>query len=103
MILVATVHLASEGDPVESGRVRFSVVSPTPEAIGSAHLNKLGNAAIVTSRLNDGEPHEIQAQFVPSGKAFATSYGSVSVSVAPAEATSFRIRAPQFFGAREPR
>jgi hypothetical protein len=98
VILVATVHTA-DARLVTSGRVRFSVISPTPEVIGSARVDKVGEATIQSPRLVDAETYEIQAEYVPSSRAFAASDGNVSVSIAPAAATSFRINAPQFFGA----
>lgn len=98
VILVATVHTAGDGRLVTSGRVRFSVISPTPEVIGSARVNKVGEATIKSPRLVDAETYEIQAEYLPS-RVFATSDGNVSVLIAPAAATSFRINAPQFFGA----
>ena len=97
--LVATIHVAGYGRAVSTGHVRFSIASPTPEVIGFAHVNRLGEATITTSRLNDGASHEIQAQYFPSSSLFSTSFADVSVSVAPAAVTSFRIKAPQFFGA----
>ncbi len=97
--LVATVHTAGIGRLVGSGRVRFSEVSPTPEVLGVANVNRLGSATISTRRLDDSDSHEIQAQYVPAGHSFATSYATVSVSVMPAEVTSFRIHAPHFYGA----
>jgi hypothetical protein len=99
VILVATVHTAVDARLVTSGRVRFSVISPTPEVIGSARVNKVGEATIRSPRLVDAETYEIQAEYVPSSRVFAASDGNVSVSIAPAAATSFRINAPQFFGA----
>jgi hypothetical protein len=99
VILVASVHTAGIGRLVGSGRVRFSEVSPMPEGLGVANVNRLGSSTISTRRLNDGESHEIQAQYVPAGHSFATSYATVSVSVTPADVTSFRIHAPQFYGA----
>jgi hypothetical protein len=97
--LTATVHTAGKDRLVGSGRVRFSVASPTPEVLGAANVNRLGVATITTSRLNNGESQDIQAQFVPAGKVFKTSYGSVVVTVTPPTVTSFRISAPRFYGA----
>jgi hypothetical protein len=98
VILVATVHTA-DARLVTSGRVRFSVISPTPEVIGSARVDKVGEATIQSPRLVDAETYEIQAEYIPSSRFFATSDGNVSVSIARAAATSFRINAPHFFGA----
>ncbi len=75
------------------------VVSPNPEVIGAAHLDKLGEASLKTSRLLDGESYTIDAQFVPAQPVYASSHGSVVVSVATATVSSFRINAPQFYGA----
>jgi hypothetical protein len=98
VILVATVHTSVDARLVTSGRVRFSVISPTPEVIGSARVNKVGEATIESPRLLDAETYEIQAEYLPS-RVFAASDGNVSVLIAPAAVTSFRINAPQFFGA----
>jgi hypothetical protein len=95
----AIVHTAGSNRLVTAGLVRFVVVSPNPSVIGSVHLNKLGQANIATSRLHDGESYTIEAQFVPTQAVYASSHGSVVVSVAMASASSFRINAPQFFGA----
>ena len=97
--LVATVNTEPHGRLVNSGRVRFSLVSPTPEVLGSSHLNSHGEARLETRRLQGGDTYEIQAEFIPAERVLTGSYASVSISVAPAAATSFRITAPQFFGA----
>ncbi len=97
--LTATVHTAGNDRLVAHGLVRFVVVSPNPEVIGSVHLNKLGQANIATSRLHDGESYTIEAQFIPTQAVYASSHASVVVSVAMASASSFRIDAPQFYGA----
>ncbi|MGP0064751.1 MAG: Ig-like domain-containing protein [Isosphaeraceae bacterium] len=99
LTLVATVHTAGKGREVGSGLVRFTEISPTPQAIGSAHVNHDGVATVSTSRLNEGASHEILAHYIPVGKVFAASDATVNVSVTPAAATSLRISAPHFFGA----
>ena len=99
MTLTATVHTAGSDRLVTHGLVRFVVVSPNPEVIGAAHLNKLGEASLKTSHLRDGESYTIEAQFVPAQPVYASSRGSVEVSVATAIVSSFRINAPQFSGA----
>ncbi len=100
VILVATVNAFPHGRLVTTGRVRFSIVSPTTEVLGSSHLNPRGVAQLGTGRLQGGDTYEIQAEFIPAERVVGRSEASVSVSVAPARATSFRITAPQHFGAR---
>ena len=97
--LTATVHTAGSNRLVTGGLVRFVVVSPNPEVIGSVHLNKLGQANLATSRLHDGESYTIEAEFVPTQAVYASSHDSVAVSVAADIASSFHINAPQFYGA----
>jgi hypothetical protein len=96
---VATVNAQPHGRLVTSGRVRFSIVSPTTEVLGSSHLNPRGEALLSTRRLQGGDTYEIQAEFIPVERDIGRSSSSVSISVAPAAATKFRITAPQFFGA----
>jgi hypothetical protein len=96
--LVATVNAVPHGRIVTSGRVRFSVISPTPEVLGIAHLNARGGATLTTRRLQSGETYEIEAEFLPSQRIVGGSSGTVSVTPAPATVTKFRITAPQFFG-----
>ncbi len=79
--------------------MRFSVVSPTSEGLGSAHVNKLGQATLSTFRLGGGGNYVIEAQYIPPTRRFASSSAQVNVEVAPALVTSFRITAPQYFGA----
>ena len=97
--LLASVNAQPHGRLVTTGRVRFSIVSPTNEVLGSSPLNRQGEARLTTERLQGGDTYEIQAEFVPAERVVAKSYASVSISVAPSTATSFRITAPQFFGA----
>ncbi len=97
--LVATVNAEPHGRLVTSGRVRFSIVSPTTEVLGSSHLNQHGEARLTTRRLQGGDTYEIQAEFIPTQQVIARSSASIRISVAPATATSFRITAPRYFGA----
>jgi hypothetical protein len=97
--LVAIVNTAGTERSVTSGRVRFSVVSPTPEVLGVAHLNKFGHATLKTSRLARGGTYEIAAEYLPTQTTFASSTAQFTVAVAEPLVTSFRITAPQYFGA----
>ena len=97
--LVATVNAQPHGSLVTSGRVRFSIVAPTTEVLGSSHLNQHGAAILTTGRLQAGDTDEIQAEFIPTERIIGRSEATVNITVAPASATAFRITAPQFFGA----
>ncbi len=51
IVLTATVKTAGTNRLLSAGTVRFSVVSPTSEGLGSAHVDKLGQATLSTFRL----------------------------------------------------
>ena len=97
--LTAGVLAPGISRPVGVGQVRFTVVSPTPENLGTARLNPRGGAKLTTSRLVRGETYIIQAQYIPPGGSFSPSSGRLDVTVADSAVTAFRIRAPQYFGA----
>ncbi len=97
--LTATVTSPGLNRPLGGGLVRFTVVSPTPEVLGSAHSNSRGSAKLTTSRLNLGENYVIQAQFRSSNGTFAGSTDQLDVTASPPQVVSFRITAPQYYGA----
>jgi hypothetical protein len=97
--LTAKVGAAHMGRSVNAGSVHFAVVSASPEPLGRAHLNKLGEARITTSRLKPGSSYEVEAEFVPSVRGYATSSDQLTLSVGRPEVTSFQITAAHYFGA----
>jgi hypothetical protein len=97
--LVATVNAPGISRPVKSGRVRFSVVSPTPETLGIAHPDSVGRATLKTSRLHRGVIYEVQAQYLNPHGTYASSSARLNVEVSPPLVTSLLIAAPQYFGA----
>jgi hypothetical protein len=97
--LVATVNAPGINRPVSSGRVRFSVIAPTPEMLGTAYTDTVGRATLKTHRLHRGTIYAVEAQYVSPQGMFASSSARLDVEVSPPLATSFRIRAPQYFGA----
>lgn len=97
--LVATVRTAGTLRVFQNGRVRFSVVSPTPETLGAVTLNRLGQATLKTSKLSQGGTYIIQAQYVSPHGPYASSSADLQVTVAEPLVTTFRITAPQYFGA----
>src|SRR5579883_236388 len=97
--LVATVNAPAIHRPVNSGRVRFEVVSPYPEGLGTASPDTVGRATLKTSRLHRGVAYEVQAQYVSPQGIFRSSSARLDVKIAPPLANSFRITAPQYFGA----
>ena len=62
-------------------------------------LNHLGHSTLKTASLTRGGTYVIQAQYVPAQTAFASSNSQFNVTVAQPLVTSFRITAPQYFGA----
>jgi hypothetical protein len=97
--LTATVAAPGIARPVSTGGVRFSVISPVSEVLGVAHPNVRGSATLKTSRLSRGETYVIEAQYFSPSRAFATSSAQLDVTVAQSPVSSFRITAPQYFGA----
>jgi hypothetical protein len=97
--LVATVEAPAVKRPVGAGRVRFSVISPTQEFLGVAHPNSRGSATLKTKRLTRGASYVIQAQFVAPNAPFGPSSTQLDVTVGESPVNSFRITAPQYFGA----
>jgi hypothetical protein len=97
--LVATVNAPGISRPVSSGRVRFSVVSPTPETLGIAHPDSVGRATLKTSRLHRGVIYEVQAQYLSPHGIYASSSDRLNVEATPPLVTSFFITAPRYFGA----
>ena len=97
--LTARVQAPGIRRPVSSGGVRFSVVSPAPKVLGVAHPNPRGTATLKTSRLNPGETFVIEAQYFSQSGTFARSSAQLDVTVAESPVSSFRITAPQYFGA----
>jgi hypothetical protein len=97
--LVATVNAPGISRPVKSGRVRFSVVSPTPESLGIAFPDSVGRATLKTSRLHRGVVYVVEAQYLSPHGSYASSSDRLNVEVAPPQVTSFLITAPQYFGA----
>jgi hypothetical protein len=97
--LVATVRTAKGNLVVTAGYVKFATAAANPIVLGKATLNRLGRANITTSKLGQGGPFDVQAQFVPTERGFAPSSSEISVDVAQPMVTAFRITAPQFIGA----
>jgi hypothetical protein len=97
--LIATVEAPAIKRPVGAGRVRFSIISPTPEFLGLAHPNARGSATLKTKRLIRGVSYVIQAQFIAPNAPFAPSSTQLDVTVGESTVNSFRITAPQYFGA----
>jgi hypothetical protein len=97
--LVATVHTASNQRVIRGGRVRYSVVSPTPEVLGSAHPNRIGEATFKTSQLALGGTYEVMAQYLSPHGRYAPSSSTLTFVVGAPQAVSLRITAPQYFGA----
>ncbi len=96
--LTATVRTAGSLRVIHNGRVKFSILSPTAEPLGTAFLDRLGQATVKTSRLGSGGTYEVQAQYVSPHGPFAPTTAELDVTVAPPVVTSFLIRAPQYFG-----
>jgi hypothetical protein len=95
---VASVDTAKDRHVVRAGRVRFSVVSPTPEILGIAHPNRIGDATLTTSKLALGETYEVLAQyFSPQGR-YAPSSAELTFTVGEVLATRLLITAPRYFG-----
>jgi hypothetical protein len=99
LTLVATVHTAGDLRVVRGGFVRFSVVGPTPQFLGAAHPDRIGQATLTTSRLSASGTYELLAQYDSPHGRFAPSSAELSVTIGERLATSFRITAPQYFGA----
>jgi hypothetical protein len=97
--LVATVHTADKLHVVRGGRVRFSVVAPTPEILGAAHPDRIGQATLTTTRLALGGTYEVLAQYVSPHGRFAPSSTELTFTVGEPLATSLHITAPRYFGA----
>ena len=96
--LVGTVHTASQLKVVRTGRVIFSVVAPTPEPLGAAHPDRIGQATLSTSKLALGGTYELLAQFVSPHGRYASSSAEITVTVGQPTVASFLITAPQYFG-----
>jgi hypothetical protein len=95
---VATVDTAKKLHVIRAGRVRFSVVSPTPEILGAAHPNRIGEATFATSKLALGGTYEVLAQyFSPHGR-YAPSSAVLTFTVGELVATRLLITAPHYFG-----
>jgi hypothetical protein len=97
--LVATVKTVGTNRVVNSGLVRFTLVAPTPEVLGVGHLNPRGQARLTTRKLGGGGTFEVEAQYVPPSRLFATSTERIKVEVAPPLVTSFLVHAPRYYGA----
>jgi hypothetical protein len=97
--LTASVRSPVPPRLVNAGEVRFSVVSPTPEGLGQAHLNKLGQATITTAKLGAGQTYVVQGEFIPGLLGYARNSTRLTVSTGPPVATAFRITAAHYFGA----
>ncbi len=96
--LVGKVHTASKLKVIRSGRVRFSVVAPTPELLGAAHPNRIGEATFTTSKLALGATYELLAQYVSPHGRCAPSSAELTVTVGQPVASSLLITARQYFG-----
>jgi hypothetical protein len=96
--LTATVVATTADRPVQGGRVRFSVISPTPELLGAAHPNARGSATLVTKRLTRGATYVIQASYLAPNASYYPSNVQLDITVGESPAKRFVIRAPQFFG-----
>jgi hypothetical protein len=97
--LLATVRTTPANRLMTTGRVRFSTVSANPIVLGVSGLSRLGQAHLTTFELSQGGSYEVQAKFIPSQQGFASSSAQITLSTTPPEVRSFRIMAPQFFGA----
>jgi Bacterial Ig-like domain (group 3) len=89
--LTATVMnagLASEGKAATvqptKGRVEFLTDSPNPIILGKARLSATGKASFATNKLNDLGPYQIEAEYLPANKFFASSTSApISVTITP--------------------
>jgi hypothetical protein len=97
--LVGSVHTATNLKVIRGGRVLFSVVSPTPEPLGAAHPNRLGEATLTTSRLALGGTYVVLAQYLSPHGRYAPSSRELTFTVGAPQATKLLITAPQYFGA----
>jgi hypothetical protein len=97
--LTAGVVTAGTQRVVHEGRVRFSVVAPTPAVLGAAHPNTLGQAKLKTSRLAPGGTYEILAQYLSPAGSLQSSETQLVIKVGEPQAAALRITAPQYFGA----
>src|SRR5262249_42420455 len=79
--LVATVHTAGNVHVIRTGRVRFSVVTPTSEILGAAHPNRVGQATLATSRLTLGGTYQVLAQYISPHGRYAPSSANLTFTV----------------------
>jgi hypothetical protein len=96
--LVATVHTASNLKVVRAGRVRLSVVSPTPEVLGVAHPDRIGQATLTTTNLSLGGTYQVLAQYLSPHGRYATSSAELTFTVGQPTVTRLLVTAPRFFG-----
>ncbi len=81
IIFTATVENAGSDAPIASGKVKFVVESPKSTVLGTASVNKQGEASIVTSDLTQIGNYQVEAQFTPKSSSISAST-SVPVTVA---------------------
>ena len=80
----ATVENASTGAPITSGKVNFIIESPQKTVLGDVKVNKLGEAALGTSRLTEIRDYRVEAQYIPTNSQVSASSSSpVTVKVIP--------------------
>jgi hypothetical protein len=90
--LVAIVQNANKKIPVNTGKVKFVLDSPTHSVLAQIKLNKSGEAGLTTAKLVKTGTYQIEADYVPPSSRFASSESTpVTITVSPLSATSFRV------------
>jgi hypothetical protein len=97
--MVATVLTASDRKVVRGGRVRFSIVSPIAETLGTAHPDRIGQSTLTTSRLALGGTYVVMAQYLSLQGRYAPSSTDLTFTVGEPVVASLLITAPHYFGA----
>jgi len=90
--LVAIVQNANKKIPVNAGKVKFVLDSPTHSVLAQIRINKSGEAGLTTAKLIKTGTYQIEADYVPPSSRFATSKSApVIITVSPLSATGFRV------------
>jgi hypothetical protein len=90
--LVAVVQNANKKVPLNAGKVKFVLDSPTHSVLAQIKINKSGEAGLTTAKLKKTGTYQIEADYVPPSTRFAASKSApVTITVSPLSATSFRV------------
>ena len=65
-VFTATAEDAADGSPIPSGKITFVVEAPQKIVLGTAKVNRSGQASVSTNQLTKIGTYQVEAKYVPA-------------------------------------